>query len=453
MNNAFGDLSFWFDSLESVTVAPLEPLPEQTDCVIVGAGFTGLWTAYYLQRWAPELDITVLEAHTAGYGASGRNGGWCMGETEGLDHYLENPVTRAGGQALQQQMFDTVDEIGRISQGENIDCHYAKGGWLHVARYPHHVKSLQDWVGEKHAQGCTEADYRWLPPQEAGKRLSYAGTLGAVYASNCAVIQPARLARGLADTLREKGVRIIEQTPALELHSGRVVTPRGEIRCRHVLRATEGYTDTIKGQQRQLLPLYSMIVATEPLSESVWQNIGLQQREVWDDPRRIVIYGQRTLDNRMVLGGRASYKFGSGIQRAIGPDDPHVQVVRETLYDIFPALRQYEITNGWGGLLGVPRHWRPCVSYDGESGMGWAGGYVGEGVAATNLAARTLADLVLKRDTERTRLPWVEDLPRRWEPEPLRWLGAKTLRWMHYQADKAEQRTGQPARPWHWITG
>lgn len=453
MNNANSDLSLWWDALGELPTHVPADLPNQTDVAIVGGGFTGLWTAYYLKQFAPQMDITLIEAETPGYGASGRNGGWCMGEAEGIHHYLENPATAAGGRALQQQMFETVDEIGRVCQAENIDCHFSKGGWLRVARYPFQVAQLKSWVQEQHQHGTTEADYRWLSPAEAGQRFSYAENLGAAYASNCAVIQPARLARGLAATIKRQGVQIIEQTRALEISPRLVKTDRGDISCERVLRATEGYTATLADHARTMLPLYSMIVATEPLPESVWQQIGLAEREVWNDPRRLTIYGQRTLDGRMVLGGRASYYFGSGIKRAIAPDNHHVQRVRDVLLDIFPQLKDFEITHGWGGLMGVPRHWRPCVSYDQASGMGWAGGYVGEGVGATNLAARTLADLVLGQATERTELPWVEDLPRRWEPEPLRWLGAKSLRWMSYQADAAEARTGAAAKPWHFFTG
>ena len=451
--NEFSDLSFWFNSLGPLDPQPKGDLPTETEVAIIGAGFTGLWTAYYLKLLAPQLDITIVEANTPGFGASGRNGGWCMGEAAGIDAYLAKDETREGGRVMQRQMFETVDEIGRVCQAENIDAHYAKGGWLNVARYPFHVDALKQWIQDKHEHGCSEEDYRWLEPADAGERISYGAKHGAAYASNCAVVQPARLARGLAATVRGMGVTIIENTPAIELTPGSVTTARGEIRCRHLLRATEGYTATLLGERRTMLPLYSMIVATEPLPESVWANIGLREREVWDDPRRIVIYGQRTLDNRMVMGGRASYEWGSAIKRSISPENHHVRVVRDTLLDIFPELNDYAITHGWGGCFGVPRHWRPCVTYDPKSGMGWAGGYVGEGVAATNLAARTLADLVLARDTELTRLPWVDDIPRNWEPEPLRYIGSKSIRWLNYRADAAEARTGKPATLWNLITG
>jgi glycine/D-amino acid oxidase-like deaminating enzyme len=252
--------------------------------------------------------------------------------------------------------------------------------------------------------------------------------------------------------LRGKGVRIYERTAATSLEPGWVSTDRGRIAAAKILRATEGYTGSLKGQKRALMPLYSMVTATEPLPDHVWSNIGLGQREAFDDPRRLVIYGQRTLDDRLVLGGRAGYYFGSARRATIPRDNPDVQVVEKVVRELFPVLNDYQITHGWGGLMGVPRHWRPCVSYDAASGMGWAGGYVGEGVAATNLAGRILSDLVLGRDTDLTQLPWVQDEPRRWEIEPLRWIGSNAVRWMAYRADDVEERTGQPSKFWgYWA--
>lgn len=349
---------------------------------------------------------------------------------------------------LRREMFNTVDEVGRVCQAEDIDCHYAKGGWLTVAHLPFHARQIQEQIAAKHALGFTEDEYRWLPPQEAKGRISIAGTHGAGYARHCAAIQPARLARGLGDVLRQKGVRILERTPATSLQPGLVGTDRGPVAANTILRATEGYTASIAGYKRNIMPLYSMVTATEPLPESVWSDIGLSEREVFDDPRRLVIYGQRTLDNRLVLGGRAGYYFGSKRVATIGRDNANVQHVESVVRDLFPMIHDYRITHGWGGLMGVPRHWRPCVSFDPASGMGWAGGYVGEGVAATNLAGRTLSDLVLSRDTDLTRLPWVGDEARRWEIEPLRWIGSHAVRWMGYRADAVEARTSQPSQLW-----
>ncbi len=448
MTHHYSDVSLWLDSIDDIGEPDVPELPAETDTAIIGAGLTGMWTAYYLKQKSPDLNITVFEAEIVGYGASGRNGGWCMGEAYGLDTYLANPSTREAGMRLHREMFNTVDEVGRVSQGEDIDCHYAKGGQLTVAQRPFHAEQIKRRVAYKHSLGFTEDDYRWLEPEEAGGRIRTAGRYGAAFARNCAVIQPARLVRGLADVLRAKGVKILERTPATELAPRMVTTPRGRVRVRNILRATEGYTASIAGLKRNIMPLYSMITATEPLPEDAWAEIGLNEREVFDDPRRLVIYGQRTIDNRFVLGGRANYYFGSRLRPTIPATDANVKRVEKVARDLFPVLNDFKTTHGWGGLMGVPRHWRPCVTFDKTSGMGWAGGYVGEGVAATNLAGRILSDLVLERETELIELPWVNDEARLWEIEPLRWLGSRSVRWMGYQADAEEARTNKPSVFW-----
>ncbi|MDZ7685951.1 MAG: FAD-binding oxidoreductase [Gammaproteobacteria bacterium] len=245
-----------------------------------------------------------------------------------------------------------------------------------------------------------------------------------------------------------EGVDIIESTPARKITAGTVETTRGTIDANIILRATEGYTDSIHGHKRQLLPLYSMMVATEPLPDAVWDEIGLRDRETFGDLRRIVIYGQRTLDNRFAFGGRAGYFFGSGIKPVISPHDAAVRNVEQTLRRHFPQLEGFHVTHGWGGLMGAPRNWRPYVHFDSMTGFGAAGGYTGEGVGASNLAGRILADLALERDTDLTTLPWVGKLPPRWEPEPLRWLGAKALEFLGDRADATELRTGKPSKSW-----
>jgi glycine/D-amino acid oxidase-like deaminating enzyme len=199
------------------------------------------------------------------------------------------------------------------------------------------------------------------------------------------------------------------------------VTDGGRLRATTVVRATEGYTGTLRGEQRSLLPIHSMMVATEPLPESVWKEIGLGQRETFADPRRIVIYGQRTADGRIAFGARGRYFYG-----------------REALESLFPVLRGYRITHRWGGALGVPRDWRPSVGIDRARGLAWAGGYVGEGVAASNLAGRTLAELLLDQATERVGLPLVGPPFPAWEPEPLRWLMVSGIRSLGDSIDRAD---------------
>ncbi len=444
----FHNGSLWFDGLDALPNPQLTELPSHTDVAIIGAGYTGLWTAYYLKRAEPGLDVTVFEAETAGFGASGRNGGWCIGAAWGVDALLEDPNTRSRGIALQRALFDAVDEVGRVAQAENIDCHYARGGSLRVAtaafQADRHRRELDRLLG----LGFDDNDYRWLDAAASRERLAITPNHGALYFAHCAAIQPARLARGLADSVRALGVRLLECTPVTRLEPGRVHTPRGPVAARRVLRATEAYTASLQGHARDLVPIYSMMVATAPLPDALWAELGLHRRETFGDDRRVVMYGQRTADGRLALGGRAGYAFGSRRRRIVEREDPRVQRVAALLRELFPQLRDVPISHGWGGVLGVPRHWRPCVSYDPRSGVGWAGGYVGEGVAASNLAARILTDLVLERPSALTELPWVEDVPRRWEPEPLRWLGAKAIELVGDRADRVELTRNRPSRFW-----
>ena len=271
--------------------------------------------------------------------------------------------------------------------------------------------------------------------------------LGATYTPHCAAIHPAKLVRGLADGVEARGASIFERTTAVAVEPGLVHTDRGLLRADVVVRATEGYTPGLRGQKRAIAPVYSLMIATAPLAQSVWDEIGLAERETFSDYRHLIIYGQRTADGRLAFGGRgAPYHLGSRITASYD-DVPRVFAALErTLGELFPILRGVEITHRWGGPLGIARDWHSSVGLDRTTGLAWAGGYVGDGVSTTNLAGRTLADLVLRRDSPLTALPWVGHRSPRWEPEPLRWLGANAgLRAMTW-ADAAETRRGRPSR-------
>lgn len=212
------------------------------------------------------------------------------------------------------------------------------------------------------------------------------------------------------------------------------------------MRATEGYTSSLPGHRRDLIPVYSLVIATEPLPASTWERIGLRHRETFTDHRHLIVYGQRTADDRLVFGGRgAPYHLGSRISPAFDRDDRVFAALRATLVELFPVLSDVRVTHAWGGPLGIARDWCASVGLDRDTGLAWAGGYVGDGVSTTNLAGRTLRDLVLDRDTGLTRLPWVGHRSRRWEPEPLRWLGVNAgLRAMTW-ADAEERLTRRPS--------
>jgi glycine/D-amino acid oxidase-like deaminating enzyme len=414
----------------------------EVDVAIVGAGFTGLWTAFYLKELEPSLRVAIVEAEIAGFGASGRNGGWCLGTLAGIGSLLESEPE--GAIRLQQELFATVDEVGRVAEQEGIDCHWAKGGNITVATSEPFREHLLEEQDHWRQIGVGEEDVRWMEPDECADLVRTSTNLGGLFLAPVAALHPMRLVRGLAEAVERRGVAIYECSPAVELKRRSVITPAGQLRADLVVRATEGYTCTIPGHERVLLPVHSMMIATEPLPESTWDEIGFTNRVTFGDPRRNVTYGQRTADGRIAFGCRGTYFFGSKIHNRFSPDDPVFGEVRKVLESFFPVLRDHAITHRWGGALGIPRNWTPSVGMDRDAGLGWAGGYVGEGVGPSNLAGRTLAELILERDTHRTTLPLVGEPFTSWEPEPLRFLGYWALDHFAEGLDDANLR-GRPA--------
>lgn len=443
-------LSWWHESAPTDwNPRPALPGDRDADVAIVGAGFTGLWTAYYLARADPGLRIVVLEAEVAGFGASGRNGGWCSALfPASLDVLagLRDPADHDAALAQHAAMRATVEEVGRVVVQEGIDAHWAKGGTIVLARSRAQLSRARAEVTHARRWGRGPDDLRMLSGQEARAVLAATQVRGATYTPDCAAVHPGRLVSGLAAVVEGLGVTIHEQTRALRLTPGGVDTEHGTVRAPIVVRATEGYTAGLQGQRRELAPVYSLIIATEPLRDEMWERIGLRRRETFSDHRHVIIYGQRTADGRLVFGGRgAPYHFRSAIKPGFDRDERLFAMLRAALVDLFPMLADVRITHAWGGALGVPRDWCASVGLDRATGLGWAGGYVGDGVATTNLAGRTLRDLILEQDTELTRLPWVGHRSRRWEPEPVRWLEANAgLRAMRV-ADVEERVTGRPS--------
>jgi glycine/D-amino acid oxidase-like deaminating enzyme len=449
-------LSFWHESLPGA-VEPRPALQAETRCdvVVVGAGYTGLWTAWYLKQLEPSLAVTIIEAETAGFGASGRNGGWCSAWLSGIEHWLDDPAQREGAIRLQKLMFRTVRDVGAVAAGEALDCHYERSGALQIAVNPAQLERLEQELRYLRELGFDDGDYRWLDRQGMAETLGVAGALAAIHLPHCAAIHPARLARGLADRLERKGVVIHEQSPVLEWGPGMARTARGRVCADTVVLATEGYGAALKGLERRLIPVHSMMVATEPLPDKLFERLRFRHRYCFGNLDRVVTYGQRTADNRIAFGCRGRYFYGSDSRRRFDSADPEFALVRNTLLRFFPALRDVRFTHAWGGALGVSRSLRPAVCFDAQRRLGRAGGYFGNGVAAAHLAGQTLADLVLGRDSERLQTPWVNppEAGRAWEPEPLRWLGFRAMRALMARADRAEYRGRSAARLQRLIDG
>jgi glycine/D-amino acid oxidase-like deaminating enzyme len=428
---------------------PRPPLERNldVDVAIVGAGYTGLWTAYYLRRADPNIRIAVIDQAGAGFGASGRNGGWCSAIFPVGPRKLVQMHGHEQATALRLAMQQAVDEVGAVAVAEGMQIDFAKGGCVDLARNPAQLTRARADVESARGYGIGEEDLRFLSSEEARSITGAEGVIGAIYTPHCAALHPGRLVRQLAERVERAGVAIYEQTGAQSLAPRTVVTERGRIRAELIVRATEGYTARLPGLRRALLPIYSLMIATEPLPDAAWDEIGLRRRETFTDHRHLRIYGQRTADGRLAFGGRgAPYHFGSAIRPEFDIDARIHAGLASLLAELFPVVAGRAVTHAWGGPLAIARDWHPSVGLDRATGIGWAGGYVGDGVATTNLAGRTLSDLILGRKSDLTALPWVNHRSRRWEPEPLRWLGVNAGLHLVATADREEARTGRPAR-------
>ena len=426
-------ISLWMDQLdEPLAARPALSADLHADVAIIGAGYTGLWTAYYLKRQAPQLRIVILEGEIAGFGASGRNGGWLMGNLLGEDRLLAD-LPSAARQSAYTLLHGIPDEVASVLTREGIACDYRKGGVLYcAARYPEQLTSLQQHLAELRAQGLGEDAYRWLSADELREQLRLANAYGAIHASHCATLQPAKLVRGLARCVAAMGVELYEQSRVIDWQPGQVRTASGSVRADWIVPAVEGYAASLPPLGKHQLPVQSLLVATEPLSKEVWADIGLERGQAFSENSRQVTYGQRSADDRLVFGARGGYRFGGQLRTDFNLSEDERGLRRYLFGELFPQLKQVRITHAWGGNLGMARHFRPHMLVDRKNGIALSGGYGGEGVGASNLGGRTLAELILGQSSELTRQPWVlNDQPLnrlpRWEPEPLRWLGYNAI--------------------------
>ena len=424
------------------------------DVAIVGGGFTGLWTARELLRRDPSLNVAVVEAHVCGFGASGRNGGWASA----LYPQAAASVIADHGQDaydhLRHVLQNAVAELGDAAAADGIDADFVHGGTLYAARTHAQVERLRAEVEHARQIGVSEADLAWLERDAFAERLDLAGARGGTYSPHCARLNPARLVRGLAEVVERLGATIYEDSPVTRIQPANrrgdavVATAHGSLHARYVVRATEGYTPTIARQRRRVVPLYSLMIATAPQSPDFWRGVGLARYETFADARHVVIYGQRTSDDRIAFGGRgAPYHFGSTVEARYDLNERVFALLESTLHELFPDLSG-EVTHRWGGPLGMPRDHSPYVEVDHRSGLAAAGGYTGDGVVLSHVCATALADLIVDpdADTAHTRLPFVNHVNRNWEVEPLRWLGINVGLAAATLADRNESREGHVSR-------
>jgi glycine/D-amino acid oxidase-like deaminating enzyme len=439
-----GNLSFWYADMGGVPNYR-EPLPgdQHVDVCIVGAGFTGLWTAYYLKKVDPALRVVIVEKEFAGFGASGRNGGFLQGGISWSREKYLSGSSRAGVIEMDRIMHQSVEEIIRVAEAERIDADIARVDNLMVAATPAQWSRLKKKFRYSVDWQTPNKRFELLGPTETKARIRVKNALGAIASSGSARVQPAKLVRGLASVVERLGVAIYEQTDVKRIEPGRVTTSRGTVRAEAIVRATEGFTAGISGFERLWLPLNSALIITEPLSDSTWDEIGWSGHELLGDNSHAYCYAQRTREGRIAMGGRGvPYRFGSRIDQRGHTQDETIGKLHDILLRVLPQAQGAQIDHAWCGVLGVPRDWCATVGLDRKTGIGWAGGYVGRGVATSNLAGQTLCDLILRRDSPLVHLPWVNRAVKQWEPEPLRWLGVHSMYQMYQLADRIEARGG-----------
>jgi glycine/D-amino acid oxidase-like deaminating enzyme len=445
--------SFWLEhSGDDLTPRPALDDSTEVDVAILGAGFTGLWTAYHLLRRDPTLNVLVVEKEIAGFGASGRNGGWCCADfPAGIPHLIEH-YGRDAARAVYLAMMDSVDNVGAVCAEEGIDAHYEKSGELDIARAPWHLTQIEATWREYDSIGL--ADHMLLLDKaQTAERIRVAGAIGSSWTRDAAVVQPARLARGLARAVERHGGRIVEQTTVLDYAGGgtpRLLTDRGEVRARRaIVLAGEAYLSRLPKLRRHVIPLTSHMVVTEPLPPEVWAQIGWERREVTVGNGLDGGYLNHTADGRIAFGAyRARYPRFSRITDALDCQEDVFAHARQAARAWFPALRDCRFTHAWGGVFGTPRDHMPTMGFNRETKVALAFGYTGEGVATSNLSGRVLTDLITETDSELAHLPMTTHQPRLWEPEPLRSIGVNLMRRARRERTAEAERTGTfPEKP------
>jgi glycine/D-amino acid oxidase-like deaminating enzyme len=452
--------SLWWSSLES-DVTPRAPLTQHldVDVAIVGGGFTGLWSARELLRRDPTLRVAVLEKEVCGFGASGRNGGWASGL---FPLSNDTVIRRYGRESFDHQrrvLQEAVVTLGAAARDDGIDARFVLGGTMTFARSQLQAARLHDEIAAARDVGIGDGDLHWLRASDLDAHGHVAGALGAMYSPHCARIDPARLVRGLSDVAEDLGAMIFENTAVTRIIPGgadrqaQVVTVGANVHADFVVRATEGFTPNLPRERRTVVPLYSLMIATEPQSTEFWDEVGFAGGETFADDRHMIIYGQRTSDDRIAFGGRgAPYHFGSSVEPRFDMNHKVFEKLELTLRELFTTL-EGSITHAWGGPLAMPRDHAPFVRVDVASGMASAGGYTGDGVVLSHVAATALADLITDPDTETdfTRLPFVQRTGRRWEFEPLRWIGINAGLALAGWADHVEAKHARVSRASRWL--
>lgn len=418
------------------------------DVAIVGGGFTGLWTAHFLLRADPSLKLAVIERDVVGYGASGRNGGFAMTLLSRSLHDLVQAFGAEPARAAHAAVARSVDAIGGFSAEYEVPCDYQKNGFIGVATDDSHVERIE--ADRRAAETLGITDIRYRPGDDLRREIRSPLYRCGLEEETCALVNPARLARGIARVVRQQSGIVYEQTAVERIDrddsGAKVHTKQGTVHAKKVVLATNAYSVQFPEFHRLLVPLYSYIVLTEALSEGQWASVGWQGKQGLEDKRTYIHYFRPTADGRILMGGEdAPYYFGS----SIGPQhDRNTRVfdrLRRDLQDIYPQLAGIRFTHQWGGPVAITARFVPTFGTMAGGRIHYGFGYSGHGVAPTHLGGQILRDLVLDRQTELTELCFVRTKPVSFPREPLRYFGMNLAR----RRLLVQDRKGKPKTdPW-----
>ena len=434
MNN-----SFWWESLPKWESLPSLSTASEPDVAIIGAGYTGLWSAYFLSKLNPDLSIQIFEKEHVGFGASGRNGGWVSSLWPVSLTKLAASTNQEVAISFQILLHDLVKQFGQTLTEEKIDADFALAGTVNLARSTAQLKRLNQEITEYQDFGFS-ADHYHLT-NDLSTLPNATNLLAGLISPHCASIQPAKLVRNLAHVVLKQGTEIFENSAVTNLDGNQFTANGHRVSAKYVLVATEGYRHQLI--KRITAPIHSLMFITDPIPADLLTQLRLKPGQTFNDSRNLIIYGQRTADNRIAFGGRgAPYRFGSKTGHEVELHQGAFRYLKNALSEMFPDLSEYVAnpSHFWGGPIGVSRDWQPSINFDPESGVITAGNYVGDGVAASYLAGKSIAELITKTNSDLLSLPWMHHKSRKWEIEPIRYLLINAARISISAADKLEQK-------------
>ncbi|WP_371630723.1 FAD-binding oxidoreductase [Streptomyces sp. NBC_00341] len=431
-------LSFWLDDPGRPQALPALTGEEHCDLLVIGAGYSGLWTALLAKEREPERDVVLIEGHETGWAASGRNGGFCAAS---LTHGLPNGLERWPDEIekLEELGARNLDAIEEAVARYGIDCEFERTGEIDVATQPHQLEELREWHQELERRGLGGVEF--LDGDALRAHVDSPTFLGGLWdRRGVAMLHPAKLAWGLKQACLDLGVRIYEHTRGLELArtgTGMAVrTPGGRVLARRVALGTNIFPSLVKRVRPYTVPVYDYALMTEPLTAEQLAAIGWKNRQGLGDSANQFHYFRLSADNRILWGGYdAIYPYGGRLSAALDQRPETFLKLAGQFFECFPQLAGVRFTHAWGGAIDTCSRFSAFFGTAHQGRVAYAAGYTGLGVGATRFGAEVMLDLLAGEETERTALEMVRSKPMPFPPEPFAWAGIELTKRSLARAD------------------